>query len=476
MRRFAERITARSGIHVRLLVAAVFLIGTSTFFLGYMGIKTVNESLQSRFEERIRFLSKYLATNAELGILIDEKTILKRLAASLLSERDISRVVIENSTHQVLADVSKTIRGPFAVEEREVVLREMSDENDVFRTGIIKEADPLVGWVRIVYSTGEIQELLSVMTQRFAMLSTGLALASVLIFFFISHSIVSPVSRLAGAARAVSHGDYEVRVEPGTLPETKELAHAFNEMLDSVETSRVALQMAYRRMTRQKTLAEVGKFSMMIAHEVKNPLAIIRSSFDILKQDLGIPEDNLMKEYMEDEMARLNRLIEDFLLFSRPTQPRFSRVDLNSMLHDIIGRFSIQSGSSELEFRAVVPDDPFWAEADIDLISRAVSNVIKNACEANGNRGIVEIEVEPEQKMWHFRVIDHGPGIGEDSMEKLFEPFFTTKSKGTGLGLAFVHHVVTAHGGRVTAQNRPGNEGAMFDIWIPEHNEALGGQ
>ncbi len=474
VRDFIRTFKRNAGIHVRLLVTAVLLISMSTFVLGYIGVKTVNDSVQTRFAERIRFLSKYLAMNAELGILIDEKILLKRLAVSLLDERDVARVVIENSSGQVLADVSKEIPGPFSEEERDVVLRELTQDSDAFQTGIITEANPVVGRVKIVYSTGDIRALLSTMTTKFIFLSTGLALFSAGIFFFISHSIVAPVSSLANAAREVSHGDFEIRVEPGTLPETQELAHAFNEMLDSVENSRNALQVAYKRMTRQRTLAEVGKFSMMIAHEVKNPLAIIQSSFNMLKKEMAVAEDNLMKEYIEDELARLNRLIEDFLLFSRPSQPRFSRVDLNGMVEDITARFAIQNSEEQVRFDSSIPGEPFWSGADMDLLSRAVSNVNKNACEANRGRGIVEIGVEPQDGMWHLEVTDHGRGIDENDLDRLFEPFFTTKSKGTGLGLAFVHHVIKAHGGRVTAKNYPG-KGALFSIELPEYQEELDG-
>ncbi|MFH1155019.1 MAG: ATP-binding protein [Pseudomonadota bacterium] len=463
-------VVKRLGIHVRLLVTAVLLISASTFVLGYVGIKTVNTSVQSRFEERIRFLAKYLAMNAELGILIDEKTILSRLAASLLDEKDIARVQIQNSARQTLADASREIRGPFAVEEREVLLQELTDGSDVFQAGIIKEAEPVVGRVIITYSTGEIADLLSTMRRKFVILSAGLALLSAVIFFFISHSIVAPVSNLVEVAREVSHGDYEARVDPGSLPETKELAHAFNEMLDSVENSRNALREAYRRMSRQRTLAEIGKFSMMIAHEVKNPLAIISSSFGILIKDQVIGEDNLMRSFIEDELVRLNRLIEDFLLFSRPSEPRFSKVDLNGMVQDIVARFEIQNGPGQISFRTTIPDDPFWVDADVDLLSRAVSNIVKNACEANEGQGFVDISIEPGTDMWHLGIRDQGEGIDSDVMAKLFEPFFTTKSKGTGLGLAFVQHVIKAHNGSISAGNHP-EKGAVFTVQLPRNDD-----
>ena len=253
---------------------------------------------------------------------------------------------------------------------------------------------------------------------------------------------------------------------PGRVPETRELAIAFNVMLDSLNASRLSLERVNREISRHKALAERGKFSLMVAHEVKNPLGIIKSSLDILKKDLFIPSDNLMVVYMEDEIKRLNTLIEDFLLFARPSDPVFRPVDLNSLLNEIADRFEIQSGYANNHLVRHIPQESCEAQVDMDLFSRALSNIVKNAYEAGGEQGEVCIQAQIVDNAWQAQVIDNGEGIGEENLFRIFEPFFTTRSKGTGLGLAFANQVIRAHGGTVRALNAD-RGGAMFLIEIP---------
>jgi signal transduction histidine kinase len=168
---------------------------------------------------------------------------------------------------------------------------------------------------------------------------------------------------------------------------------------------------------------------------------------------MNIPEDNVLLTYAEEEIVRLNTLIESFLMFSRPAKPRFAVIDLNQMLEQIIMGFEIQHGESGVGFSSDIPETPFEANADFDLLSRGIGNIIKNACEANNGKGVVHIDVVMIQDKWQVFVTDQGKGIDEKDIHKIFEPFFTTKTTGTGLGLAFADQVIKAHGGSIRVEN-----------------------
>jgi signal transduction histidine kinase len=275
------------------------------------------------------------------------------------------------------------------------------------------------------------------------------------------------VTRLAGIARQVAEGNLNLRAQSDSLPETRELGQAFNAMLDSIETSQNALKRANEEIVRQKTLAELGKFSLMVAHEVKNPLSIIKSSLDLLKKELPSSKDHVSTSYIEDEIQRLNQLIEDFLLFARPAVPAFRKVDLNAMLHDMIVRFEVQLNGSPVRIETRIPEAPCQTDADPDLLMRAIGNILKNAVEANEDQGMVVVQVTQGEAHWVIEIEDQGPGIAPESLEVIFEPFFTTRAKGTGLGLAFASQVVFAHGGRIKGENRPNNSGARFTMELP---------
>ncbi|RLB84342.1 MAG: two-component sensor histidine kinase [Deltaproteobacteria bacterium] len=457
----------RFGIHLRLLVAVIILICGSTFFFGYVGVNISHQFLQTRFEDRILFLARYLALNAELGILIDEKTMLNRLAQNLLSEKDVMKISILNRTDELLVDVSRHGSVPDSVVEVPVVLKESSCESLAFRLNQDeKPGSKIIGKVRISYTTAGIKNLLKRMKIWFVWVAIVIAGISLLIFYFISRSLVSPVTQLVKVARKVAKGDSELRVKPGSLPETRELAVAFNSMLDSIKLNKMALEDAYYEMSQQKALAQMGKFSLMVAHEVKNPLGIIKSSLDILKGDHHIGSDDMMVFYIEDEINRLNRLIEDFLLFAKPVTPDFRVIDVNEMIQQFLGKSAQLMSEDQLEIESDIQNKPCMIMADPDLLIRAVENIFKNAVRANDKRGIISIASFCAESGWVLEIADQGAGIEPENMDKIFEPFFTTSSKGTGLGLAYVFEVINAHGGRVSAENLK-RGGALFRIEIP---------
>lgn len=453
------------GIHARVLFTAVILISASTLALGYWGVNIINQFVSLRFSQRIDFMTQYLALNSELGILIDEERLLQGLAGNMLGENDIAGVIIEDGKGRELVRETRDIPGPFKTVHKWVRLSEKMDGDNTMDMTADNLEDDRIGRVQVIYSTKGIQNLINQMRLRFLMIALPLILISCLIFYVISRSLVTPVMSLAKIARKVSLGNHSIRAPIGNTPETIKLAGAFNEMLDSISRGRKTIVQAYEKMAKQETLVEVGKFSMLIAHEVKNPLGIIKSSLEILKRELTIPPDNISLAYAEEEIERLNDLIESFLMFARPARPNFEKTDLNKLMYQVVTGFEIQYDSVQLEIRSSIPENPFYAKADFDLFSRGITNIIRNACEANQGKGVVDIAIERRNKKWQAMIKDQGMGIQETTPRKIFEPFFTTKAKGTGLGLAFADQVVKAHGGSIKAENHP-QGGALFCVTL----------
>lgn len=466
---------SRLGIHLRLFLTAVFLISASTFALGAVGIAITREFLTKRFTDQMSFLARYVALNAEIGLLVGEKELLERLARNLLSEEDVASVAISDAAGEVLADVSKKVDGPLSRVEAPVFLRKSVDATFLFSSAIPAKtlespSGKQLGAVGITYSTHRVEEVVHTIALRFLWFSAGLTALAALIFHVVSRSIVIPVTRLADAARQVGEGNLAVRVDPGKLSETRHLALAFNAMLDSLSESRRALAEADREMMRQRLLAEMGKFALTVAHEVKNPLSIIKSSLDLLKKDPGSPSRDTLTGYMEEEIRRLNRLIEDFLGFARPAKPRFREVELNNLLEQVVVRSELQVNGSGPKIVADIASQASYTRADPDLITRALDNIVKNACQASGERGGVRVRAYTTDNTWVAVVEDDGDGIAAEHLDKLFEPFFTTRSKGTGLGLAFASQVIRSHGGKILAENRR-EGGARFTVELGVRTE-----
>jgi len=463
------------GIHIRLLVTAFVVISLTAVTLGASGVKMFHDFAQKRFEERFEFLARYLALNSELGILIDQRSMLTQLAENLLAEADVARVQILNNADEPLAEASKVIPRPYVTVEAPVRLKTSSDESQAFlwTSPSLNTASPdIIGKVRIVYSTSQVNSLLKKITLRYLWFTAGLSAVCLLIFFFISRSLVAPLTGLAQTARKVGAGELQRRMRVGNIPETREVSLAFNAMLDSLERGRKAVEKANQEMARQNLLAEMGKFSMMIAHEIKNPLGIIKSSFDLLKKDPADAGNAVLIEYIEEEIQRINGLIEDFLSFAKPAKPSFRVVDANGMLRDCIERFGRMDTAKDIQFKGHIPDISCLSYLDPDLLRRAVDNILKNGVEACGGQGVIFVDAVCGEDTWRIDITDDGCGIQENMLDKIFNPFVTTRTKGTGLGLAYTAQVVSAHSGSIRVENRK-PRGARFIIEIPREPKMI---
>ena len=466
-------------IHMRFLVLAVVLIGAVTFTLGMVTMMTTTRFMYERFENRIAFLAHYLALNSEVGVLLKDRSGLESLAHNLLGEIDVARVAILDASDGMLVDLSRPVQGSLSMVEVPVMYKKANEENVLFNDYRNIKENPFaripqifeerIGNVQIFFSTNSIDQLNVYITKRFIWFSMGLGLLACAMFFLVSRRIGTELKQLTVTATQIGRGDFDLRVRPGNLPETRALAISFNAMLDSLKKSQVALQTVSREMMRQKALAEMGKFSLMIAHEIKNPLAIMKSSLDVLSKSITDENDTLMIEYIEDEIVRLNRLIESFLQFAKPAKPNFQIADVNQLITGVVERFQLLHINDPFDIKLNTSGQEAICRVDVDLMSRCLGNIIENACQATGNGRDIEVNtmVDSPANTWQVRIADQGEGVDPANIDKIFEPFYTTRSKGTGLGLAFAAQVVKSHFGTIHVQNRTPLNGAVFTIEIP---------
>jgi signal transduction histidine kinase len=202
-----------------------------------------------------------------------------------------------------------------------------------------------------------------------------------------------------------------------------------------------------------------------VAHELKNPLTPMRFALRTLQRGAPDgPEAREALEVMEAESARLEELARTFAQLGRMPEGPPSDVDLRELLDYLLRTHLPPQVASSLD----APDGLPCVHGHHDALSRAFANLLLNAGEvvsAAGGGG-VRVEVRQAGAEVEVRVLDDGPGIRPEHVERVWEPDFTTKSRGTGLGLALVRQTVQAHGGRVWARNRSGG-GAEFGVALP---------
>lgn len=213
---------------------------------------------------------------------------------------------------------------------------------------------------------------------------------------------------------------------------------------------------------RTDRLAAVGRLAAGMAHEIRNPLASISGSVQLLMEaEHAQPEDLRLMKIVVKEADRLNGLLTDFLGFARPKQPSKEAVNVTSILDQIVDMLANDHRFREIEIKKHYPDK-FILSLDRGQIVQALWDLAINATEAMQGKGMLFFSIENRGSP-AIIVEDTGPGISDEIKGRIFEPFFSTKEQGTGLGLASVYSVLESHGGIVTV-DRGAAGGARFSL------------
>jgi len=216
-------------------------------------------------------------------------------------------------------------------------------------------------------------------------------------------------------------------------------------------------------------LAVVGGLAAGVAHEIRNPLASISGSIELLHQMPHADEDSrALMNIVVREIDRLNGLLTDLLDYANPRSLDLQTIDLGELVRDTIGVF-LQDRTLGVTVELVAADTlgPVEMVGDAAKLRQVLWNLLRNAAEAAGQGGgHVTVEVAPAEREVVVRVRDDGPGIPAEHASRVFEPFFTTKARGTGLGLATVHSLVSDHKGTVRFDSPPGG-GTCFEVRLP---------
>ncbi|HID39115.1 MAG TPA: hypothetical protein EYP36_06340, partial [Calditrichaeota bacterium] len=216
----------------------------------------------------------------------------------------------------------------------------------------------------------------------------------------------------------------------------------------------------------QQHLVELGTMAASVAHELRNPLGIIQGTNDVIKKKYHAEKDEIFN-YIPDEIKRLNRLIDNFLTFSRSPQ-----LSLEPLYMDQITEHILQSLPEENRRHLILSQLPDTKiQSDRQLLEQALLNVLLNAFQASRSGQAVALNISsPKKNRLRFEIIDHGTGIPKEVQAKIFTPFFTTKEQGTGLGLAITKRIVDQLQGTITVSSQK-EKGTTLRIEIPDLNK-----
>jgi signal transduction histidine kinase len=232
------------------------------------------------------------------------------------------------------------------------------------------------------------------------------------------------------------------------------------------------LQAAQAELLVAERMATVGRLSLKVAHEVRNPIAAIELNAEILgdivrsRSGPDMDEAGSLVTAIRDQVTTLDALTEEYLTFARFPRAHFEEDSVNHLLTELADFVRPLATRQGLTLRVSLDPSLPMLEFDRGLLRLAVMNLVKNGQEALSRGGELTIESRAGSESVEIAVSDTGPGIPEEVAQHLFEPFFTTKPQGTGLGLSIATQLIEEHGGKLRFENRPGH-GVTFVIELP---------
>jgi len=229
------------------------------------------------------------------------------------------------------------------------------------------------------------------------------------------------------------------------------------------------------QLRRAERLSALGELSAILAHEIRNPLASIRGTAEILMEDgTSAASKGEFLAILVKESDRLNRVVEDFLRMARPEPISRKGCDINEELANMVTLLSAQARGGKVDLQ-MVPSQLPQLVADAEKLRQAFMNIILNGIQAAaaGGRVVVSTHFNRESGSIEILFADNGPGIAADAIGKIFEPFFTTKGSGTGLGLPITKKIIEGHGGALEVESEAG-KGATFKVTLPVAGEGAG--
>lgn len=300
----------------------------------------------------------------------------------------------------------------------------------------------------------------------------SLLLLLAIVWWLIGREATRPLDRLVKAMQRAAGGDPSVRADEGWRDELGLVARSFDATFAALQQSRAELELVHRdRLERADRLASVGELTAKLSHEIKNPLAGLSVSLEMLAHDHPPPDSRgeLIAE-MRHQVARLIEIMEGLLGFVRAQPARLREIDVNEALRRSMHLVSQGCRSTCRPPQPALAPSLALVHGDAAKLEQVFLNLMLNACQAMKGSGGCFGKLGVQTSMRGTRVIveisDGGPGIPLEVRPNIFKPFYTTKTSGNGLGLAIAEQIVTDHGGQLTFTCPPSG-GTVFTVSLP---------
>jgi signal transduction histidine kinase len=287
---------------------------------------------------------------------------------------------------------------------------------------------------------------------------------SALVAWWMSAKLSKPITMLAESTRNFMLGK-PTQLQPiKASTEISALNSQFAEMINSLEQSKLDI-------ARVAKLAVIGEMAASMAHEVRTPLGVLRSSAQILQRESQLSKVGLeMTEFILSETTRLNELVTTMLECARPRPPKFLPHDVLKIIEHVSELLKIKVEEKQIDLEIQFANAETQLFCDKDQLIQVFLNLIMNAIQHVHEQGKIVIRIQANQNDIEITICDNGPGIPDAQKQTVFDPFYTQRKAGIGLGLTVVQQIVLAHQGRIfITDNLQG--GTCFHVQLPIENQ-----
>ncbi len=320
----------------------------------------------------------------------------------------------------------------------------------------IVQGNKVLGYVQI---KGEMDAVSSLLRKKYvdtlALIITTM-LMGMFAVVYLAFLFTKPIDLLADGAQQVAEGNLYVSLPPAGSDEIGRLSSTFNQMVERLRQNRELQE----RLNEAEKLSLLGRFSAVVAHEVRNSLNFINLAIDQIRakhsdgDELARGELQRNLHNIKEEVGRLNHLVNDFLSVGRQMPPALAPCDLRATLEEAVALAEKQGRRQSVNIITKLPQDLPAFRLDAGQIKTCFLNILSNAIQAMPKGGEVIISAQRltgdrGKEVLQLRFADTGPGVPADDREKVFTPFYSTKATGFGLGLAITKKIAEDHGGRV---------------------------
>lgn len=225
---------------------------------------------------------------------------------------------------------------------------------------------------------------------------------------------------------------------------------------------------------KQSEIEELSRLTGGLAHEIKNPLSIIKINLKLASEELVAKDENTVRAakkiaIVQKETERLEQILEDFLRYIKKTELHLSSVDINRMVADMIDFYSPQAHSHSITILSSLSAERLFCNADTDMLKQVLLNLFINAQQAMPNGGELMLRTQKNGNNAVIIISDTGKGIEPENMDKIFNAYYSTKPGGSGLGLSTSKKIIEAHNGSIRVDSLTG-KGTSFTILLPLEN------